>query len=499
MRRSVARSIRGVRGWRRWNAMPFFLLAIAQAIHAQPSFRAAEAQDVTLVNTTMLLSQNAVDVAFSRDGKLLAFVTHQPFTDRGQVGVFDVASVRRVHILELAANFEQVVWSPDGARLLAIAKDLGGYSKGYIIEVASEKAVDIGRLPYRNEVIWPARDTIYFVDSHNPGFSVRFSLESLSSTAIWPGDVSLSINLAELAEKLFRPLRASPSDHPRMTMMLGKVGDCGCEPAVVLMNLDGTYENVVFRPANNIPRAAFSPTGEHFAVIDVGSGGGPNPLLLGRLAVRPRPAFLAIEATVGLLPSVPDPSELGVLQDRVNQGVSVLAFVRSPRRNPLNNRVIGSVGPIKAWVRVVRASGTLVQARVTQELQSLSVGDILTDFQIPSERSLRLNSIQAQIRGTLTQFDAAVPSSAARPAPRPKPSGPDPRILAAADAFDAKKYDEAFRLYRTLSDEGNVDAQRSLGMISPYRIRCPRGRAGRIRPFRESRCSRRYDRSALAG
>ncbi len=297
-----------------------------------PALINAHAEDFTVSKIT-LLDTDAGRPAFSRDGKLLAYVksvinpkdnTLHPT----RLIVVSLLTGERRRAFDLSEPIWGTAWSPDGSRIVVQDEK----SNGFILDVAKGSVISLGALPavpWNNEIIWPDPRNLYFINTISPAGSSQFDLETFVSKRL--GDENTVQNMAV-------ELRKTPIDHPSVELRTMYVKCTGCvnaDSAIVASNRDGSYIRVLIpklERAGYTSVATFSPPATYGAIMN------DRQLRLITLGTRPRPR-LGVSATVMPLPDAIQESDLakwgihftlvatiGCVSIVVNKGFSIFAF-----------------------------------------------------------------------------------------------------------------------------------------------------------------------------
>ena len=339
-----------------------------------PDLRSASAESFEIAREVLLdTTCSRCATRFSPDGRSLAYVLNKvdPATGQktGEIRIINLplgglrTSIRTPHALR------QVIWSPDGARLLALPDSFRDDSA--IIVLASREVIPIGRLTeyisVDDEVYWTEPEGVYFLGGSFG--SDRFDLGTLTST--WLGNLS-DQGFAALRTRL----TASALHHPNVVYRV-------TNQTFEVVNRDGSLvKELLFiysRPMWFSRDAAYAVI-EDPAWPPRGPGEGLRLLVMG---TRATPTL--VSASIVPLPAGANPRELADIQNRLSRNVGVIATIGEVRKNPLNGRIVGMSGRPKALVQIISVEGDRIAARIVRLFLHGSVadGDILTNFVSP--------------------------------------------------------------------------------------------------------------------
>jgi hypothetical protein len=252
------------------------------------------------------------------------------------------------------------------------------------------------------EVIWAEPDSIYlfhFFSDMGPG--EVFSFQTLSTRALsdvrgWTKPIEV-----DSARALYERLRRNPLEHPNIVIRRNNqdwpynpwslsppsdpldslyasymlTGYFGVERTYLLVeNRDRSFKRPLLQLAQG--EGAVISADSRYAVTGTP---GLQCLNLITFGSRPRPPQ-TVSAVLAPLPDNLDPAELAAIRQRLANGEAVFAGIRSPRRNPLNQRLIGSQGPPKALVRIASVEDARIVGSIVIKVDSVRVGDVLVDF-----------------------------------------------------------------------------------------------------------------------
>lgn len=361
-----------------------------QVRHAdQRRLEEARAEQLTVTKNILLGASNQPRPAFSRDGTLLAFVNYSSQNDPSRVTIFSLVTETATRTIQFARAIEGIAISPDNSQLIAIDRQdnatVANLKTGILIELGKIPTI---RTASQDEIIWAEANHVHFIAQDYPTVSESLDLQTLTGTRISNDQGIVARRAAEL--------RRTPVDHAAVYLARSSAPctNCSFSYGISAFNRDGSYENVIF--SGNWTSAHFARTAAHVVIENR-----ERQLRLLKIGIRPKVPS-SISASLIELPDVTaDSKHVDDLKRALAQGYAVYADVFSPRRNPLNLRVVGTEGTTRGRLQVgsFGEDGSISGQLVRESQGHPNVGDLVRNFRVLGLTEESLSSITAEIKG----------------------------------------------------------------------------------------------------
>jgi len=336
-----------------------------------------DASNIVFINNK-IISDNGGYLSWSSDGNKILY-TH--FTDQGpELWQVNSDGTQNKYLFRGSHG----IWSPDGTRIAFIDKINNQYNLK-IFDIKQNKllyqddkadfhindsAVLLGDMAYDIDFIYWYRNKIYYVSSLATGYASPelrrveiLNIDSLEWSWSNENDQEIYLNIFRRNDKLAHlnivsiPPFKMPNDKIKE---LSRYAVPNFIKGIWISNKDGSY---FIRIMNNAAQPLVDPSLKRIAYVKMIENNNTRKwqLNIADIHVGPKKNRLYYEAEIG--------KSVGAQEGDI-------LFISKPKINPLNNKIIGSEGPLKAIVviRKVEENSSIIRPVVI--VDKIEIGDV---------------------------------------------------------------------------------------------------------------------------